>query len=126
MSKEYYEKYDEMLKQFRTEFADIIADNNRFVSIDIPQGWQTLIWTLARFIKNRAKSKNLDTKIVQIKEKFGELRIYVDGSDEYIDGLVDMACSVSQSLCIECGKVSEIRSDKGWMTNICNDCRKND
>ena len=37
-------------------------------------------------------------EIVQVKEKFDSLRFYVDGEDDFIRGLIAMACSMSRHI----------------------------
>ena len=55
---------------------------------------------------------------IQVKEKFGGLRFYYNGGDEYINGLAAMAEAMSYSLC-------EVCSDKaaptqgGWIRTLC-------
>lgn len=55
---------------------------------------------------------------VQIKEKFGTLRFYYDGGDEYISGLVAMAEWVSSVTCEECGERGKLRGG-GWVYTAC-------
>ena len=59
----------------------------------------------------------------QIKEKFGTLRFYYAGGDEYIDGLVSMAESMSAVTCEECGNPGT-QTDGGWIKTICKPCTK--
>jgi hypothetical protein len=55
---------------------------------------------------------------MQIKEKFGGLRFYYDGGDEYISGLVSMAESWAGNTCETCGEKGERRSG-GWIRTLC-------
>ena len=59
---------------------------------------------------------------VQVKEKFGGLRFYYSGGDEYIDGLVAMAEAMSCVTCERCGEVGK-QNQKGWIETLCYDCR---
>jgi hypothetical protein len=69
----------------------------------------------------------LDTfQVDQIKEKFGGLRFYYSGLEEYsgreyIDGAVMMAESLSSRLCEECGNSGATRTTKGgwWIRTLC-------
>jgi hypothetical protein len=61
-------------------------------------------------------------KFDQIKEKFGGLRIYFTGGDEYIEGLVSMAESFSYKICEVCGNSGKPNKD-GWITTLCDSCR---
>lgn len=55
---------------------------------------------------------------VQVKEKFGTLRFYYDGGDEYISGLVTMAEWASSVTCETCGERGKIRGG-GWLYTAC-------
>ena len=55
---------------------------------------------------------------IQVKEKFGTLRFYYSGGDEYIHGVVSMAESMSGCTCEECGD-SGIRHGGGWIQTLC-------
>jgi hypothetical protein len=59
----------------------------------------------------------------QVKEKFGTLRFYYTGGDEYISGLVSMAESMSGVTCEECSAPAETRGP-GWIRTICNPCEE--
>ena len=54
----------------------------------------------------------------QVKEKFGTLRFYYSGGDDYIRGLVSMAESMSGVTCETCGKPGT-RTGGGWIKTVC-------
>lgn len=64
-------------------------------------------------------------KIVQIKEKFGGLRFYYDGGDEYIRGAVALAEDMSYKTCEECGDPGTV-AEKSWYRVRCQECRDKD
>ncbi len=57
----------------------------------------------------------------QIKEKFGTLRFYYDGGDDYIRGLEAMAASMTSRICEQCGCPGTSRSTKKqrWVLVLC-------
>ena len=57
----------------------------------------------------------------QIKEKFGTLRFYYDGGDDYIRGLEAMAASMTSRVCEQCGCPGTSRSTKKqrWVLVLC-------
>lgn len=57
----------------------------------------------------------------QVKEKFGTLRFYYEGGDDYISGLVSMAEAMSGCTCEDCGNTGE-RQGGGWIRTICQPC----
>lgn len=58
----------------------------------------------------------------QIKEKFGGLRIYHSGGDDYIDGAIDMAEEMSFKICELCGNPGK-PNEGGWISTLCDSCR---
>ena len=56
--------------------------------------------------------------VEQVKEKFGGLRFYYRGGDEYISGLCAMAESMSYVTCEECGNPGK-PSEGGWIRTLC-------
>lgn len=57
---------------------------------------------------------------VQVKEKFGTLRFYYNGGDEYISGLVSMAEWASSVTCETCGERGKLRGS-GWVYTACDE-----
>ena len=62
-------------------------------------------------------------KFDQVKEKYGGLRMYFSGGDDYVDGLVSMAEAMSYKICEVCGNKGECNKS-GWFTTLCEGCRK--
>lgn len=58
----------------------------------------------------------------QVKEKFGTLRFYYTGGDEYISGMVTMAESMSAITCEGCGNPGESHGG-GWIKTMCEACQ---
>lgn len=57
-------------------------------------------------------------KFDQIKEKFGGLRVYYCGGDEYVCGMVSMAEAISYQICEECGNKGGPNKG-GWIKTTC-------
>lgn len=57
---------------------------------------------------------------VQVKEKYGTLRFYYDGGDDYINGAVSLAENLSGSICEECGAPGHKRQG-GWIRTLCDE-----
>jgi hypothetical protein len=54
----------------------------------------------------------------QVKEKFGTLRFYYHGGDDYVRGAVAMAEAMSACTCEECGAPGRM-STGGWLSVRC-------
>lgn len=59
-------------------------------------------------------------RFIQIKEKFGVLRVYLDHADERIVALTDTAETLSKTTCEECGAPGQLRSG-GWLKTLCDE-----
>lgn len=60
---------------------------------------------------------------VQVKEKFGGLRFYYTGGDDYINGMVRLAEIMSYRTCEKCGNIGEYkRRDRGYIQTLCDNC----
>jgi len=56
----------------------------------------------------------------QVKEKFGGLRFYYNGGDEYIDGITAMAEAMAEITCETCGKPGK-KTNHGWIRTLCDE-----
>ena len=97
-------------------------------------GWYDLIDELCsniqnhviNFNRNKSEEDHMVCQAVQVKEKFGGLCFYTYGADQYINGMVDFAESLSYSICSECGSRSEKnKSNRGWIYTLCRECKEN-
>jgi hypothetical protein len=57
---------------------------------------------------------------VQVKEKFGTLRFYVDGGNEVTHAMINMAESMSARTCEKCGVPGKLRG-KTWLYTACDE-----
>lgn len=62
--------------------------------------------------------------ITQVKEKFGGLRFYYDGGDDYIDGMASLSEGLSYRTCEYCGSTKDIGRTQGWIITCCKTCAK--
>lgn len=99
-------------------------------------GWFPIINTLCHQIQEhidwhnkyeKDKSKHIPQFVaLQVKEKFGGLRIYSSGGDDYCRGLVSMAATWSYSTCEICGTGGKrlVGHTTGWIASMCEECSK--
>ena len=96
---------------------------------DCGDGWYNILNQLMGNIQHHIDWKNRNGEVVsqvtldQVKEKFGTLRFYYTGGDEYIHGLVAMAEAMSGVTCEGCGNVGE-RKGGGWIHTYCKSCEE--
>ena len=96
---------------------------------DCGDGWYNIIDTLCATIQNREYNQKLNKKeffpvvATQVKEKFGSLRFYYNGGDDYIDGAVAMAEYLSEVTCETCGAPG-ISRGQSWFYTACDEHTK--
>jgi hypothetical protein len=57
-------------------------------------------------------------KIAQYKEKFGTLRVYADGSNDDVDGMIRFAEYLSSKTCQYTGEAGSTRNVGGWYITL--------
>ena len=84
--------HDELIDKWKPLFTDEHGEPT-LTYLEIPETWYPLIDTLCSQIHNHlSKSQNYDSfYVVQIKEKFGGLRFYINCYDAAVEGMVKMA-----------------------------------
>ena len=101
--------------------------SGKYGGFAVGDGWFNIINMMCRNIQHHIDWKNRDSEVVpqvvaeQVKEKFGTLRFYYQGGDDYVHGLVSMAESMTEVTCEECGDPGQSRGD-GWIHVYCNTC----
>ena len=95
-------------------------------------GWYDIIDSLCASIQNHINNKRYQFRemsqedfdeehqvvAAQVKEKFGGLRFYVDGGDDWVYGAISMAESMSYRTCEVCGAPGVTRGE-GWIRATC-------
>jgi hypothetical protein len=134
---EYIDKYQHLLKDHSAHpevgsgwipLIDKLTSmiNNKIETIkNYNEGWlKNKVVTPEKYESNKKLMENF--KIVQIKEKFGGLRFYIEGTDykvhQDIHGWVQFAEAMSYELCEVCGTNQGLGSTSGWMRTICESC----
>ena len=109
-----YSRYADIFKQ-----KDLpITESCMGWGFECGDGWFNIIDNLCHAIYTR---KN-DVQVAQVKQKYGSLRFYIDGGDDYVEGLIRMAELMSAVTCEECGDTGK-QNSKGWITAKCEACR---
>lgn len=68
----------------------------------------------------RPVPESIDFRVVQIKEKFGELRVYSAGADDFINGVISMSEMVASKTCEVCGERGKMRHGS-WIRILCDE-----
>ena len=134
-----YEKYPDLfVNKDKTPMQSPMS-----FGIEVNCGWYDIISSVCYQITNREKNiksnleycgkNNLDPPELeahympvtfdQVKEKYGGLRIYFSGGDDYVDGLISMAEEMSYKICERCGCPGS-PNKQGWIMTLCDKCRE--
>jgi hypothetical protein len=116
-----YEKYPALFaNKDKTPMQSCMA-----FGIECNIGWYDIISSVCCRITQHEKNKKSDYYPVtfdQIKEKWGGLRIYHSGGDEYVYGAISMAEEMSYKICERCGCPGS-PNKQGWVMTLCDKCR---
>ncbi len=132
------EQYDNFAKHMEEKYPEMFSQP--YGGFAVGAGWWPIIEALCRQIDSYTKWRNNTREsllkdnphnypipekvpqvvVEQIKEKFGGLRFYYQGGDEFIRGLETMAELWAGHTCEECGKPGERRSG-GWIRTLCDE-----
>jgi hypothetical protein len=124
---------DKIVEQYPEQFKNL-----KYLECD--DGWYEILSRLCYIINNHIDyKKRLNEPLEffywsQIKEKFGGLRAYCYGSDDFIKGAIDMAESMSYITCEATGEKGKVRYKRfdedgqpipAWVKTLCdNEAKK--
>lgn len=109
---------EEMQEYFPKVFPKIFS--GKYGGIAVGKGWFDILNSACTLIQSHLdwKPEIPQVEAQQVKEKFGALRFYVQGGDDYTQGIIAMAEQMSGKVCEECGAPGESRSG-GWVRTLC-------
>lgn len=96
----------------------------KLFGIECGEGWYSLIKPIIDYIEEYNKDKTDEDKIVimQIKEKFGGLRIYTNFHTDELYEMINHAEDESYHVCELCGSREDMGQTMGWITSMCKKC----
>lgn len=144
---------EELERRLGTEFPFMRQSKDEWVHCDCGDGWYDLIRELCKSISERytRDGKTPDITVLQVKEKYGELRFYYEHEKmlrkadildfptekdtrsmqnnkaarqlrEDIGEIVWQFEDRSSMVCEECGSAGETRTDLFQIRTLCGDC----
>ena len=110
----------------RYPFLRELGFENREYSLldEMPPGWRTAFGEqLCAELKEELDQEGVAEtyKVLQIKEKYGELRWYDAGNTERGYQIIEKYGRISRRTCIMCGKPAT-QITRGWISPYCDDC----
>lgn len=95
--------------------------------IECGKGWNKLIIPILDYIDiyNSGQKEEDKIHILQIKEKFGGLRIYVSPKPPELSKMIEDAEDQSYKVCEFCGSTEDVKqTSSGWIKTLCKNCRE--
>ena len=91
---------------------------------DCGVGWWPLIDECINDLEKESEKEGLDTQILQIKEKYATLRIYLSSESDEISNIVERYEILSSHVCELCGGfwTAKERKSHGWYKTLCSKC----
>jgi len=134
LEKQLLEKYPKIFRQ-----KDLPPSQSLICfGLECGDGWYKIIDALCRSIQNYVDGiidmarirkdesinpEELQVEAVQVKEKYAGLRFYTAGHDDIVQGMIDMAETLSFMTCEYCGKDGKMRGH-GWLFTACDECEE--
>jgi hypothetical protein len=117
-----FEKYPKIFRQ-----KDLsMFETSMCWGFDCGDGWYNIIdtlcyqiqWHIEHNLKKYEAPEVANVEATQVKEKFGGLRFYYIGGNDFINGLITMAEGLSKKTCEECGAPGT-QSEGWWVSTLC-------
>lgn len=106
-------------EDFEKNFPNLIQG-----SLEVHEGWYDLIWGMCEQLIAARESQSLPISekhplyIVQVKEKYGVLRVSAHTSTMEDEQIIEMFEDMSQFVCEICGEPGRIRGQH-WLYTAC-------
>ena len=104
------EKYP-ILRQRNVYTGEPIDNNDEYTYLDaMPQGWAKafgipMFEDIQTEVNTWSKEEQEHFFFTDIKEKFGELRVYTSHMTDKLGEILEAYCAISRNVCIICGKL---------------------
>ena len=121
----------ELQQQLYDKYPSLFVNKDKSIQescmgfgIECGYGWYNIIDSVCSLIdsyqQNLARENKEFSPVTfdQIKSKWGGLRLYFSGGDDYVNGIVAMAEEMSYKTCEICGNKG-YPNKSGWINTLC-------
>ena len=115
---------DEFNNELGKRFPFMITSTGNNYMFDIYEGWLTAFSApfLIHVRRAMAIDKSENAQILEVKEKYGTLRVYWGYAHPYAELVTTMYELLSGYYCCHCGKYGAKLTQSGWITALCRSC----
>jgi hypothetical protein len=128
------EKTNKLFNDFPTLYRDRHLPESETRMCDgfcCGDGWYDILYKMSKELDIFFNAKLLDDpafvypSVFQVKEKFGTLRVYMEGKlPEGTGNIIGKYEGLSEVTCMDCGSTVDVmsRQNRGWIVTLCNTC----
>lgn len=111
-------------KELLEKYPQIFNPKPYCIGYEIEEHWIPIIDKMCQEMMDYYE-KNPDVPIqrcVQMKEKFGTLRFYLEAYTKELDIIINKAEKSTSKICLKCGSKDDVKPTKGWIKYLCKEC----
>lgn len=116
----------ELEKKLINKYPDLFRNKDKPVTqslmafaFECDNGWFKLIDELCENIMKECAGTEGIPSVIQVKEKYAELRFYLDWYTPKITKLIEEAECKSQAVCEICGGEGKLHCRREWLKTLC-------
>jgi len=121
----------ELQERLFTAFPRLYADRNASFQeslmafgLEVGDGWFDILWRLSEALEaeiNALPPSDDLPRAVQVKEKYGEIRVYLSSETDTMTRAIEQAEAESAITCESCGLRGTLRGTH-WVITLCDLC----
>lgn len=113
------ELQDQLIKKYPKILSNIY--------LEVGNGWYNIIDNLCEWLQFNTNNNNdrPQVKAVQVKEKFGSLRFYVENASNSQFAVISFVEHLTRYICEQCGSRDNVTQEGSWIKTLCTKCRRN-
>lgn len=119
----------ELQEKIINDFPKLFETGRKFY-FETGDGWYDLIYTACKELQEWSDANTTQIILLQVKEKFGAIRIYYNVATSLLIDLAEMTAIIekaeklSTQTCEKCGSMENVeRTNFGWVKYLCSECR---
>lgn len=89
---------------------------------EMDDGWKPFVKEAVEKIVKLGRKVDKDFQILQVKEKFGGLRIYTSPDIDEVETIIEEAEKKAKITCERCGKEGSLQAKDRWLKTVCDKC----